>query len=162
MLTVKLIGCALILIGCSAVGFSAAKLYRLRVKQLEAFLRLIKHIRAQIEYYRAPLDRIFEGYEDDMLSDCGFLDGARASGAVGGFEACRGRLYLSGGEADELAGFFEGLGRHNADEESAHCAYYERWLDEVLSKAVAELPKRQKLCRAFGLLAGFLSAILLL
>lgn len=158
----EFIGGALIFIACTAAGFSAAKMYKLRVKQLEAFLRLISHIKAQIEFYRAPLDRILDGYENEHLAGCGFLDYARSVGAKKAFDSCRKRLYISSSEADELDKFFSGLGRHNVSEESSHCAYFEKIIGDALSSAKAELSKRIKLCRTFGMLAGFLIAILML
>jgi stage III sporulation protein AB len=158
----ELIGGALIFVACTAAGFSAAKMYKLRVKQLEAFLRLISHIKAQIEFYRAPLDRIFDGYENEQLEGCGFLTLARSLGAKKAFDTCRNRLYISSSEADELYKFFDGLGTHNVNEERLHCAYFEKTIGDALSSAKTDLPKRTKLCRTFGMLAGVLVAILLI
>ena len=155
------IGGIMIFVSCSVVGFSAARMYRLRVGQLEAFLRLITHIRSQIDYFRAPLDSILEGYDDDILSACGFLLAARELGVSAGFESCRGRLLMTDYEADELSRFFSGLGHHSAGEESSHCAYFEKTLTDALGHEKNELSKRSKLCRTFGMLAGGLLAILL-
>ncbi|MCI8387650.1 MAG: hypothetical protein HFE63_04200 [Clostridiales bacterium] len=156
---IRFVGSLLVFISCTLVGFSAAKMYRLRVMQLEAFVRLIAHIKAQIEYYRAPLDRIFDGYESELI--CEFIDGARKYGAAEAFVSCRNRMYVSESEADELEKFFAGLGMHNVGEESSHCAYFEKRLGELLSSARGEIDKRAKLCRTFGILIGFLIAILL-
>ncbi len=155
-------GGIMIFAACSLVGFSAARMYRLRVGQLEAFLRLIKHIKAQIDYFRAPLDSILEGYEDETLSASGFLFAARELGADGGFESCRGRLLLTEDETNELSRFFCGLGHHSAGEESSHCAYFEKTLGDALERERSELSRRSKLCRTFGMLAGFLLAVLLM
>lgn len=158
----SLIGGLLVFVGCSVIGFSAARMYRLRVEQLEAFLMLISHIRAQIEYCRAPLDRILEVYESEILSGCGFLLAARQLGASAGFDSCRCRLLLTADETDELGRFFERLGRHSADEECSHCAYYEKTVGAALEHERAEFARRSKLCRTFGILSGFLLAILLI
>lgn len=155
------VGGLMIFVSCSLVGFSAARVYRLRVNQLEAFLKLIKHIKAQIECFCAPLCSILEGYEDTQLSACGFLLAARELGVKAGFESCRSRLFLSEEESDELAKFFDGLGSHSADEESSGCAYYEKTISDALSRERSELAKRSKLCRTFGMLAGVLLAVLL-
>lgn len=155
------IGGVMIFIACSAVGFSAARMYRLRVGQLEAFLRLISHIKAQIDYFRSPLDTILSGYESPELSACGFLLAARELGVGPGFASCRGRLLLTEDEADELAKFFAGLGHHSAGEESSHCGYYEKTLGDALEHERSELARRTKLCRTLGMLAGFLLAVML-
>ncbi len=157
-----IIGGVMIFAACSAVGFSAARMYRLRVGQLEAFLRLISHIRAQIDCFCAPLDSILDGYESPELSACGFLFAARELGADRGFDICRRRLLLTEDEADELSRFFDGLGHHSAGEESSHCAYYEKTLGDALAHERSELARRTKLCRTFGMLAGFLLAVLLI
>lgn len=155
------IGGLMVFISCSLIGFGASRLYRLRVKQLEAFLRLISHIKAQIEYFRTPLDNIIAEYEDTQLSGCGFLLAARELGLRNGFESCRGRLMLSDDESDELMKFFDILGKNSADEESRYCTYYEKMIGDALNRECADLAKRSKLCKTFGMLAGFLLAVLL-
>ena len=152
----------MIFVSCSLIGFSAARVYRLRASQLEAFLKLISHIKAQIGYFRAPLDSILEGYNDETLSGCGFLLAARELGVREGFDSCRTRLVLTDDEVDELGRFFSGLGSRSADEEESGCGYYEKTLGAALDKERAELAKRTKLCRTFGMLAGVLLAVLLI
>ena len=152
----------MIFVSCSFIGFSAARVYRLRVSQLEAFLKLIRHIKAQIRYFCSPISSIIDGYEDEILSGCGFLLAARELGAGAGFESCRARLFLSEAESDELGSFFSGLGSHSADEEKNGCEYYEKTLGAELEKERSELAKRTKLCRTFGMLAGVLLAVLLI
>ena len=112
----RLTGAACICIGAFAAGMSAAGMLRLRVEQLEALVRLIAHIGAQVESFRAPLDAIFAGYESAVLARCGFLDALRKQGGSAALRDCGGRLYLTDAEAAELAKFFDGLGRHGAGE----------------------------------------------
>ncbi len=152
----------MIFCACTLVGFSAARMYRIRVAQLEAFLRLISHIRSQIDYFRSPLDSIIESCEDERLSECGFMIAARELGVSKGFEACRERLLLTEEESDCLSEFFGGLGSHHADEESLHCEYFEKLIGEALGRERSELMRRSKLCRTFGMLVGFLMAVMLI
>lgn len=158
----KLFGAVMIFSACSFIGFGVSRAYVLRVKQLEAFLRLISHIKGQIECFCIPLDKIFADYEDRELSSCGFLFAARQIGAKGGFESCRERLLLTDSESDELMRFFSELGKSSADEESRSCAYYEKTIGDALASERSELAKRAKLCRTFGMLTGFLLAVLLI
>ncbi|MBQ8509296.1 MAG: stage III sporulation protein AB [Clostridia bacterium] len=155
-------GALLIFAGGTLAGLAASGMYRLRAAQLEAFCKLIAHIRAQIECYRAPLDAIYIGYRNEVLEACGFLGAARTSDGARALEACRGRLYITGDELCELEKFFASLGRHGAGEETSHCAYFEKRIGDFAAACRGELPKRARLCRTFGMLGGFLLAILLL
>ena len=158
----QLIGGLLIFLACSIAGFSGAAMYKQRRDELEAFLKLISHIKARIDYCRAPLDTIFTEYTDRLLKGCGFIDATLTARPVDAFEKCKARLCLSDTQADELMKFFSGLGSHPAAEESAHCAYYEKRIGELLEAERRELPRITKLCRGIGILAGVMAAILLI
>lgn len=152
----------MIFFSCTLVGAGAARIYRLRVSQLEAFLRLISHIKAQIDYFCSPLDNIIEKYEDERLSACGFMIAAKELGVCKGFESCRDRLLITEDEADLLSDFFDGLGKHHVGEERVHCEYFEKLIGSALERERSELSRRSKLCRTFGMLVGFLMAVMLI
>ncbi len=158
----RLVGGLLLFLGCSLLGSAAARMYRMRVEQLDAFLRIVRHIRDRIELCLVPIDRILEDYECDTLAACGFLLAARELGASDGFASCRERLLLTDSQTEELASFFASLGRHAVSEESSRCTLCERSLSAQLELERAELAKRSKLCRTFGSLTGLLISILLL
>ena len=158
----QLIGSLLIFLACSAAGFSGAAMYKAQKDELVAFLRLISHIKARIEYCRAPLDSIFAEYTDRLLERCGFIEAALTMRPTDALAKCRSRLSLSDAQIDELMKFFSDLGCHTAAEESAHCAYWEKRVGELLDAARRELPRVTRLYRGIGILVGIMAAILLL
>ncbi|MBQ8551555.1 MAG: stage III sporulation protein AB [Clostridia bacterium] len=158
----RLAGAALIFAASLAAGLCAAGMYRTRVIQLEAFHSLIVHIGRQIDSCLVPLDRIYAAYRDPVLERCGFLAELRRSGGEAALSACGYRLLLSDTEIHELTAFFMGLGRHSAEEEPRHCAYFSARIGELAEKARGELAAKTRLCRAFGMLLGIMLAVILL
>lgn len=158
----RLMGAAILLGACTMAGWSAAAMLRLRVEQLEAFVQLISHIEGQIAGFRAPLDRIFAGWENRRLEQCGILGALRDGDSTAAIRACEARLYLTGAEKRELSSLFEGLGRRGIDEETRRLAYYSKRIGGMASAARGELAGKMKLCRAIGILAGISAAVLLL
>lgn len=152
----------MIFAACTAVGFFASAMYKRRVRQLEAFAALVAYIGAQIGGFLTPLDRIYASFENRTLDECAFLAALRQSGGVAAMEVCRRSLNLTQDERDELERFFEGLGRHSADEEARHCAYFERRIGELVAAARAEHASKGRVCRTLGMLFGLMLALLLL
>ncbi len=158
----RLIGAALVFAACGMVGWQTAAMFRLRAEQLEAFARLISHIGAQVDIFRAPLDRIYAAWGDRVLEACGFLAALREKGGPHAMRICGARLYLSPTETAELTKFFSGLGQCGADEEMRHIAFYEKRIGEMSAATKNELVGRMKICRCLGVLAGLLLALLFL
>ena len=98
-------------------------MYKEQKDELEAFLRLISHIKARIDYCRAPLDSIFAEYTDRQLERSGFIESALTMRPTDALAKCKRRLCLSDAQIDELMKFFTDLGCHTAAEESAHCEW---------------------------------------
>lgn len=158
----KLFGGLLILCACTATGFSAAAVYRLRVEQLEGFRSLISYIGAQIGAFLTPLDSIYSDFKHTRLEACGFLDLLRKGDAEAAIRECRPKLFLNDTEINEAVKFFHGLGRHDAKEEERHCAYYEKRFGELCTAANAEMTSKVRLCRTFGFLGGLMLAVILI
>ncbi len=158
----RLIGAVLIVFASCTVGISASALYKIRLRQLEAFHELITHIESQISGFLAPLDMIFEGYENKVLEACGFLERLRAEGGEAALEGCRGRLYLAQGELSELKRYFAALGRGAASDEAKLCRYYESRILASVERVRSELSGKVRLCQALGLLFGIMLAVILM
>ena len=158
----KLFGVMMIVFSCTAAGFSAAAVYRLREEQLEGFRALISYIGAQIDVFLTPLDSIYADFKNTRLEACGFLKLLRESDFKTALEGCHGRIFLGSSEICELEKFFFGLGRHDASEEKRHCAYYEKRFTEICAAAHSETASKVRLCRAFGFLGGLMLAVILL
>lgn len=158
----KIIGALMIVAASSAVGFIKAERCRTRVRQLEAFSKLISHISSQIESFLTPLERIYADFQNDTLEKCGFLPLLRQYGGVRAVAECRARLCLDTPEAEELERFFSELGGHAIDIESRRLAYFEKRMSELSEAAAAELRGKQKLYRTLGFLVGTMLAVILI
>ena len=156
----RLLGAVIIFFACSAVGFSASKMYSKRAKELEAFAALISYIGAQIDGFLTPLDRIYATAKSDTLET--FLAILRQSGGAEAMRLCRKSLHITHGEYEELEHFFEEFGHHSADEEARHCAYFEKRIRGFAESARAELPSKGRVCRTVGMLFGVRLALVLL
>ena len=158
----RIVGALMIFLASTAIGMAAAEIWRKGTMQLEAFHRLIAHTARQVEGFLYPLDKIFAGYEDRVLEQCGFLDALRRLGPKNSVEACRSRLYISESDISVIKAFFSDVGTHTAHEETRHLAYYENKLGELASKSRSELQSKLRLSRGFGMLIGIMMAVILL
>lgn len=158
----RLFGAVMIFCACTLLGLSASAVYKRRVRQLEAFAMLIAYVGAQINAFLTPLDKIYASFENRTLDECAFLDALRRDGGVKALQTCRRLLSLTDGDISELEHFFEGLGRHSAQDEARHCAYFGERIGETLASARAEATSKGKVCRTLGALFGIMLAILLL
>ena len=152
----------LILVSCTAAGFSAAAVYRLHEEQLDGFRAFAAYIGAQIGAFLVPLDSIYADFNNTPLEACGFLKLLRESDFETAFVVCRDRIFLTDTELYEVEQFFRGLGRHDAKEEERHCAYYEKRLGEMCTAAHGQAVAKTRLCRAFGFLGGLMLSVILL
>ncbi|MBQ8249180.1 MAG: stage III sporulation protein AB, partial [Clostridia bacterium] len=152
----------LILCACTAIGFSAAAMYRLRVEQLEGFRSLVGYIGAQIGVFLTPLERIYADFKNTRLEACGFLELLRNGDGEAAVYGCRTKLFLNDTEINEVIKFFRGLGLHDAKEEERHCAYYEKRFVELCTSAKAEAVSKVRLCRTFGFLGGLMLEVILI
>ncbi len=159
---IRLLGALMIFAACTAVGFFASAMYARRVKQLEAFAALISYVGAQINGFLTPLEQIYATFESRTLDECSFLTALRQSGGVAAMEICQRSINLTRRERDELECFFEGLGRHSANEEARHCAYFEKRVGELAIAARAEYSSKGRVCRTLGMLFGLMIALVLL
>ena len=157
----KLFGGVLVISACFGVGATVSHLETLALRETEAFLSLISHIRSEITAFRRPLSDIFASYRDPVLSACGFLENATKTNAEQAFSECRARLFLASDEENILSSFFAGLGKRSAGEEKNACLVCEEKLSHLISARRASLPKKKSLSCTIGTLVGILAAILL-
>lgn len=156
----KILGCLLVFCAMSVSGFVIAGFYTKQVRQLEAMIRLVSSIDAQIEYCLAPLNKIFDEYVDKELNK--FIGAARASGASKAFSAFKKESFLDEADISILSTFFDELGTKSSGEEHSSCEYTLKILNSSLESKKKELPKKTKIWRSFGILIGITLIILLL
>ncbi|MDO4544815.1 MAG: stage III sporulation protein AB, partial [Bacillota bacterium] len=75
----KITGCILLFISCSALGFLKASSYKARRRELESALELVRLLNLEISYRKDPLQKTFqkvaalkECWFSDVLRECAF------------------------------------------------------------------------------------------
>ncbi len=152
-------GAAILLASAAGWGLSEIREGRRRLKELEAVLTLIRHIRESIERYGMPLGEIYASYDDSVLARDGFLTLLRQEGLKAAADGAAGRLAES--ERSVVRSLGERLGRGFREEQTALCRQAEDRLAEALGKRRTEAEGRERLWRTIPILAA-LSLILML
>ena len=165
MLTYKLLGGGLLL--CAAAGgwYALMGAERERLRQGEAFLRLICRIRCEIGDFCRPLPDIYAVYTDPVLERCGFLALLRERGELSSaLEAATSlpAFRLKGEELSVLREMAEQLGRGYATEQTRLCDNAVGRLERVLGELRSRLPGKSRLCRSLFLCGAGCLAILLM
>ncbi len=130
-----------------------------RVRQTEAFLLLLRHIKAQISCFCMPLCDIFRDFENDSLASVGFISVLRERGFRAAIEECREKIYLDEEEINMLCGFGDELGKSYRESEMEFCDYYISTLEQSYSKSREQQPARSRLYRSLLLTGGLMVII---
>ena len=152
-------GAFILLSSAAGWGFSEIREGRQRLRELEAVLALIRHIRESIERYGTPLGEIFAAYDDPILARAGFLTLLRKEGMTAAADGAG--LRLAETERGVVRSLGERLGRGFREEQTALCKRAEDRLAEALGKQRTEAEGRERLWRSIPILAA-LSLILML
>lgn len=153
--------------GCLlAAAFSLFLLSRLRreeksLRLLSSLLSFIRELREKIAVFGTPLDEILRGYDDPVLTECGFLPTAKTRGLSAAGEELKKGALLSSPLVSELASFFSSLGKGFRDEEIRRCNAAETLLSSAREEALPALEKKRKLTRAL-ILTGSLFILIIL
>lgn len=156
----KILGCLLVFSAMSVSGFVVAGFYTKQVRQLDAMIRLISSIDAQIEYCLAPLSKIFDEYVDKDLWK--FINEIKTFGVAKAFDNFRKECFLDDADISTLTTFFGELGTRSSGEEHSSCEYTLKTLNASLEAKKKELPKKIKIWRSFGIIIGITMIILLI
>ena len=76
----RMIGAIMILAASAGVGYCFSAAEGGRVRQIEGFLLLLRHIRNGIVTYASPVEEIYNRFENTALETCGFLPALRTGG----------------------------------------------------------------------------------
>ncbi len=165
----KLLGAGIVLSLSFYIGFAMAGWEYRRVGELQAFCRLLAHIKECIEDLQLPLSVIFSGYEDAVLEKNGFLPRLRAQmtaedvmGTVLREMQKERRLVLTDSDTAELLAFSAELGKGDSEREIRRCEYYSKRLLHILETAQGQAPGRARVCRTISVSTGILCVLLLL
>ncbi len=156
---IKGIGAVLLLAASVGFGLWMIGEEKRKIRELDALLRLVRHIRENIGSLRRPLPRIFSSFPDPALEENGFLPLLRERGFRAAVEETPWRQ--EEGVRLALADFAASLGRGYAEEELSLCRYTEAKLADALAALEKAAPEREKLWRSIPALLA-LSVVLLL
>ncbi len=142
MLTLRLLGGALMLGAGIALSYLLIHRERTRLSVLNAWVELITYIRTQIDCFLTPLDEILANADPALLRDCMFR--GEACTLKGLLQASR--PYLDDETARQLTAFVKELGGSYRDEQVKRCDYYLHALRTLREARAAQLPQRTRLC----------------
>ena len=152
-------GAVLILLAAGGWGMREIREGRRRLREMDAALRFVRHIRENIDRLARPLPQIYASWEDPALVSNGFLDLLWSEGMEAAVEGAA--WSLSDAERAILRDLAAQLGRGFREEQTALCRYAEDGLADALERLKKETGDRERLWRSIPLLAA-LSLILLL
>lgn len=155
----KLLGAVGILLAAAMLAARGGAVFRERIRQLEGFLLLLRHIRDEIGVLHTPTDRIFSGFSHPALARAGLTGACLAGGLSSALRAAAERLYLNREEMAVLEGFADALGSGYTAEEVARCDLAIARLTAALSARRDSLPDAARLFRT--LLVSSAAAIVL-
>ena len=158
-IVLKIAGAVILLIAAVGYGALNIKANRAHLRELEAILRFLRHIRTNIEHLSRPLPEIYAGFSDAVLEENGFLPALRRDGIRSAVGAVQWRL--SDGELSVLTEFAEALGRGYREEQVSLCRYTEEVLGGALEELQTSAPAQERLYRTIPVLLA-LSGILVL
>lgn len=161
MLALKLVGAALLISSSALTGNALYSYECAKLKESEAFLNLIRHIKTRISCYRTPIPEIISDYESKELKECGFLDGFDISWNDA-LSSCTEKLHIDDETKKLLTGFGDELGASAKDEQMNACDYYIERLGSHVEDMRTRLPQKQKLYRSCPILLGALAVIIFL
>lgn len=162
MNSVKLAGALLIFATSLYLSAQIGLLAQRRMRQTEAFLALLRYIKAQVACFKTPVAEIYQSFQNRVLEECGFLAALRERGLGEALDTCEGALFLSEAEFELLHAFADELGRGFQEEQLDSCDYHIGALEAHYAKQKEELPKRCKIYRTLVLTAGIMLIILLI
>ena len=169
----KYIGMILVAVSCTAGGFLFSNNIKLRLKQIESFIRFFDYIIKYIDIYKYSVERIFTVYTDDILNNCGFLDKLVKNGRINGLYAnpweislneCKneGLVFFTDEEFDIIKEFGAKLGAGRADEQIVHMNLYREKLSKLYEEEYIKEINKSKLYRISGGLLGVFICVLML
>lgn len=156
MLVFKLTGAALLIAAGCGTGRFLCVAERRRLTQTDGFIALLRFIRAKIDIYLLPIDKILSGCDSSILSACGAVPADSFEKLLDGCE-----FYTGPGVRELLYKFAGELGKSNRTAQLGHCDYYIGRLSAERDRMDSELPRRCRLYMTLSLCAAAVVALLL-
>lgn len=153
-------GLCLIFSVCVYIGYEAAARYRRKLRMTEALIALLTYIKAQIEFFSAPLDDIYSSFHNQVLDNCKFTENLRQNGFTATLDTIR---YSIPDEVYEsLTSFAAGLGKSGRQCQIDLCNYHIEALVTASDVIKDSLPQKTRLYTSLSVMAGLTAVIILL
>lgn len=169
----KILGSLIVILATSIIGFSYAKVYGIRVKQIRNMQYALSMLESEIIYTATPLiqafqivgERAYEGVRELFVNMSEMLK-QRESGGVfetfnKAYEKSRNILYFEKEEVEVIASFMQSLGSSDIEGQKKNFNITIKKLEEFEKKAEEARIKNEKLYKYFGVCAGMIIVIIL-
>lgn len=157
----KLLGALGILIAAAVLAARGSTVFWERIRQMEGFLLLLRHIREQIGVLNTPKEQLFTGFSHPALTRAGITEAALGGGLSSALAGAEERLYLDSEEIAILEGFAAALGSSYAAEEVARCDLAIARLTAAIGTRRESRPQAARLFRTL-LVSGAAAIVLVL
>lgn len=165
----RLMGAVFCFFAFFMAGIFAGKKEKQRTAECEAFLALFEYVKNQVDYFLAPTKLIYKNFENDVLSEVGFLaalnihenDEVYFNAWQEALDACRTKLTLTAAQMEIVRAFGACVGKSNERLQVNSFEYYIKAMTAETAKQKEEMKKNIKLYRTLGFSVGAAVAILL-
>lgn len=149
---IKILGSILILFASIYACIAYEKREKSKLSALNTTIEFIKHIKAQIEYFSTPINKIFATYEhsSEVTKKLAKKD---INDSQSDFDKESFKV---------VSNFFSSLGRGVKSEQLSLCTYTINELEKISEKNMADYPNKIKVFRAMALFCGICAIILLI
>lgn len=141
MLSVKLLGMLLLALGGVLAAIWLVRFERMKCRQAEGFLNLLRNIRLQIDCFGTPVGQILSSIDATLGKDIGITQKAQSFSEL----LKNTPLLLPKDFCRLLEEFALSLGTGYREEELRYCDYYIARLDPMCARMCEELEKRTRL-----------------
>ncbi len=162
LIYLKILGSAILVFAAVGGASKLSALAQSRVEQIAAFLSLLRYIKAQVAYFKTPVNEIYLSFENSVLEKCGFISALRENGMISALENTSENLYIEKAERELLYLFACELGGSFKEEQVKSCDYYIESLQLIYTEQKAELPRKKKLYKTVFLTVGIMIIIMFL
>lgn len=156
----RVIGCVLVIMACSSMGFEKSKELSVHRKQLEELQRIFTLIQTKIEYIKIPFDELFVNMDSEWLNAISKeLKQHKKSFKeiwISSIETHFKESFLTKSELEEL----KQIGKNISHPEAIRL--YLIQLDNAIQTTREEEKEKKKLYQSMGIMAGIFLVIMLI
>ena len=156
----KLLGCALTVICAALWGFEKSADVKKEAEFTFAVMGLVKRTGEEIATLCCPLPDIFSSYNDEILSESGFMNEVRTAGFSDALKNHKNSFPPS--VLEILEPFAKRLGAGDREEQTALCKRTYMHLCDEYEKISEKLPERTKMIKVMPPLCVLCAVILII